>query len=152
LRSYFLSLLIAIAMSACANASKISAVRLGMTKQEVISVMGTPTSVSAQGKSEFLNYALSETDDHAFLGITTPYYVRLIDGRVESFGRLGDFNSTRPPTVRIENDQNINQEVKVKTTDDLYTELQKLKQLQDSGVITEEEFRAQKKRLLEKRQ
>ncbi len=152
MRSYFLSLLIAIAMSACANASKISAVRLGMTKQEVISVMGTPTSVSAQGKSEFLNYALSETDDHAFLGITTPYYVRLIDGRVESFGRLGDFNSTRPPTVRIENDQNINQEVKVKTTDDLYTELQKLKQLQDSGVITEEEFRAQKKRLLEKRQ
>ncbi len=134
----------------CANAGKISAVRLGMSKQEVLSVMGSPTSVSAQGRAEFLNYALSETDDHAFLGVTTPYYVRLIDGRVESYGRLGDFDSAQRPAVRVEGQQTIRQEVKVESSGDLYTDLQKLKQLQESGVITEEEFKAQKKILLEK--
>ena len=112
--------------------------------------MGAPASVSAQGRAEYLNYALSETDDHAFLGVTRPYYVRLVDGRVESYGRTGDFDSTRTPTVRVESDQTIRQDVKVKGSGDLYTELKKLKELKDTGVITEAEFQSQKKKLLEK--
>lgn len=111
---------------------------------------GHPASVSAQGRSEYLNYSLSETDDQALYGITRPYYVRLVDGRVESYGRTGDFDSTKTPTVRLESDQTIKQDVQVKGSGDLYTELKKLKELKDSGVITEEEFQAQKKRLLEK--
>jgi hypothetical protein len=143
-------LLIGFAVAGCATAGKISGVRIGMTKQEVVAVMGPPASVSAQGKSEYLNYSLSETDDQAFYGITRPYYVRLIDGRVESFGQTGDFDSTKTPTVRIESDQSIKQDVHVKGSGDLYTDLKKLKELKDSGVITEEEFQTQKKKLLEK--
>lgn len=140
-----------LALSGCAaTANKISSVQLGMTKVDVLKVMGEPTSVSAQGGAEYLNYALTETDDDAFMGRTKPYYVRLINGKVESYGRTGDFDSTKTPTVRLESDQSIKQDVQIKGSGDLYTELKKLKELKDSGVITEEEFQVQKKKLLEK--
>lgn len=150
MRRVFVITLIALALNGCATAGKIAGVRLGMTKDEVIAVMGKPASVSAQGRAEYLNYALSETDDQAFYGVSSPYYVRLVDGRVESFGRTGDFDSTKTPTFRLESDQTIKQDVAVKDSGDLYTELNKLKELKDSGVITEEEFQAQKKKLLDK--
>lgn len=136
----------------CATANKISNVQMGMTKQDVIRVMGPPASTSAKGKTEYLNYSLSETDDQAFYGITKPYYVRIINGRVDSFGRLGDFDSTQKPTVRIETKENIKTQSDVKTSGkaDLYSELMKLKQLRDEGLITQEEFEKEKKELLEK--
>lgn len=134
-------------LTGCATANKISGVQLGMTKDEVVRVMGKPASVSAQGGSEYLNYALSETGDDAFRGWTEPYYVRLVNGKVESYGRTGDFDSTKTPTVRLESDQTIRQDRR--GSGDLYTELKKLKDLKDSGVITEDEFQAQKKKLLE---
>ena len=134
-------------LAGCATAYKISGVQLGMTKDDVIRVMGKPTSVSAQGGSEYLNYALSETDNDAGRGWTKPYYVRLINGKVESYGRSGDFDSTKTPTIRLESDQTIKHDVRGGS--DLYTELKKLRELKDSGVITENEFQAQKKKLLE---
>ena len=92
-------------LAACATANKISGVQLGMTKDEVFRVMGNPISVSAQAGLEYLNYVLSEPHDSAFRGWTTayyvrgirttPYYVRLINGKVESYGRTGDFDSTK---------------------------------------------------------
>ncbi len=114
--------------------------------------MGPPASTSAKGKTEYLNYSLSETDDQAFYGITKPYYVRIINGRVDSFGRLGDFDSTQKPTVRIETKENIKTQSDIKTSGeaDLYSELMKLKQLRDEGLITQEEFEKEKKELLEK--
>ena len=147
-----LLLSIAFLLAGCATANKISNVQMGMTKQDVIRVMGPPVSTSATGKTEYLNYSLSETDDQAFYGITKPYYVRIINGRVDSFGRLGDFDSTQKPTVRIETKENIKTQSDVKTSGkaDLYSELMKLKQLRDEGLITQEEFEKEKKELLEK--
>jgi outer membrane protein assembly factor BamE (lipoprotein component of BamABCDE complex) len=140
----------AVSLAGCATATKISGVQLGMTKEEVIKVMGPPASVSAKGDNEYLNYSLSETDDQAFYGITRPYYVRLINGRVDSYGRLGDFDSTQKPTVRIEKDETIKADVKTSEKKDLYSELKKLKQLKDDGIITQQEFEKEKKELLEK--
>lgn len=134
-------------LAACATANKISGVQLGMAKNEVFRVMGNPISVSAQAGSEYLNYALSETPDDAFRGWTKRYYVRLVDGKVESYGRTGDFDSTKTPTVRLESDHTVRQDTRAGS--DLYTELKKLKDLKDSEVITEAEFQAQKKKLLE---
>lgn len=130
----------------CATAHKINNVQLGMTKQEVIAAIGKPTSISAKDGTEYLNYRFSETDDHAFYGVTTPYFVRLVNGKVDSYGRTGDFDSTQKPTVRVETDENI----KVQEDGDLYTELKKLKELKDEGILTEEEYQAQKKRALSK--
>ncbi len=139
-------------IAGCATAHIISKVQIGMTKEEVIKVMGPPASTSAKGNTEYLNYSLSETDDQAFYGITRPYYVRLINGRVDSYGRLGDFDSTQKPTIKIETDENIKTQTEVKSSgkEDLYSELMKLKQLKEEGLITQEEFEKEKKELLDK--
>lgn len=142
----------AVLLAGCATAHKITRVTIGMTKEKVIKVMGRPASTSAKGNTEYLNYALSETDDDAFRGWTRHYNVRLVNGRVDAYGRLGDFDSTQKPTVRIETDEKIETQtdVKVKGTQDLYSELMKLKQLRDEGLLTQEEFEKEKKELLEK--
>ncbi|MES2580068.1 MAG: hypothetical protein V4552_05925 [Pseudomonadota bacterium] len=88
--------------------------------------MGEPVSVSAKDGTEYLNYKLSETDDDAFRGWTSPYYVRLINGKVDSYGRTGDFDSTKNPTIKIEKDESI----KVTGDKDMYTELKKTKRTQ----------------------
>lgn len=142
-----LLLVIFLIITGCATAGMINGVQLGMTQEEVVTIMGKPVSVSAQGGSKYLNYKLSETDDDAFRGWTIPYYVRLIDGKVESFGRAGDFDSTQKPTIRIERKDDVNLNVKRKP--DLYSELKKLKELRNDGILTEEEFQTQKKKILE---
>ena len=123
----------------------------GMSKQEVIAVMGAPASVSTHGSSQYFNYSVCDTDNQTLNGIMHPYVVRLIDGRVESYGTTGDGNSPQTPIGRHESDQIVKQDVRTKEPVDLYTELMKWKELKDSSVITEEEFRFQKRRILEKR-
>lgn len=135
----------------CATANKISGVQVGMTKAEVIKTMGTPTSSSAHGADlEYLNYALAETSDDAFWGATKPYFVRLVKGRVDAFGRHGDFDSTKTPTVRVETDSTIKTSATNSGNTDLFNELQRLKALKDDGTLTEEEFIAAKKKVLNK--
>ncbi|MBK7207662.1 MAG: SHOCT domain-containing protein [Elusimicrobia bacterium] len=143
-------LILALVLMGCATAGKISSVQIGMTKGEVISVMGRPASISAKDGTEYLNYSLSETSDQAFYGITRAYFVRLINGIVDSYGRLGDFDSTQKPTVKIETDENIKSTSETPKKIDLYTELQKLKQLKEEGLITPQEYEREKKELLEK--
>jgi outer membrane protein assembly factor BamE (lipoprotein component of BamABCDE complex) len=143
---YSVLILIGFLLIGCATSGKINAVNMGMTKEQVIKVMGNPVSVSAKGSTEYLNYKLSETDDDAFMGWTTPYYVRVVDGKVDSYGRTGDFDSTQKTTIKIETDENI----KVKNSGDLYTDLRKLKELRDDGILTEAEYQSQKKKVLSK--
>jgi outer membrane protein assembly factor BamE (lipoprotein component of BamABCDE complex) len=97
---YFV-LAVMVLLSACATAGRINRVSLGMTKEEVISVMGNPVSTSANGDTEFLSYRLSETADEAFAGVVRPYFIRVKNGKVDSYGRAGDFNSTKDPTVNV---------------------------------------------------
>jgi hypothetical protein len=73
----------------CATAQKLNRLNLGMTKQEVISVMGAPDTTGAQGDREYLVYRLSDTKVESFVGFTEPYVVELKGGKVEAFGRRG---------------------------------------------------------------
>ena len=91
----------------CATAYRMTNVSLGMSKDEVIKKIGKPVSVSAQGGTEYLHYRFSETGDDDFHGITTPYYVRLVDGKVESYGCMGDFDSAKPTETKSIIDLNI---------------------------------------------
>ena len=59
-----------------------------MTKDEVIKILGSPVSVSAKDDAEYLNYNFSESETKKSHEITAPYFVRLINGKVESYGRL----------------------------------------------------------------
>jgi hypothetical protein len=77
-----------------------------MSKAEVIQVLGQPQSTRASGGVEYLIYSLSE-------GVSKPgttlfpvsiegqYFVQLVGGRVESYGRVGDFDSTKDPTLNL---------------------------------------------------
>lgn len=90
------ALFVCLLLAGCATpGQKFSALRLGMSKAEAIAVMGRADRVSAQGATEYLLY-------NPPLGELREYYVRFVDGRLESFGQNGDFNSTRPPTIRVE--------------------------------------------------
>ena len=74
----------------CAGAhsfQKMNHLKIDMTKQEVIEVLGAPDSTSATRKVEYLKYRINTG-----LFSTAEYYVRLIDGKVESYGEQGDFN------------------------------------------------------------
>jgi hypothetical protein len=87
-----------------------------MTKAEVLRVMGQPQSVSAKDGLEYLLYTLGEgmkvTNDASgrtnFDQVKNLYFVRLKGGAVESFGRVGDFDSTKIPETKQTIDVNIN--------------------------------------------
>jgi outer membrane protein assembly factor BamE (lipoprotein component of BamABCDE complex) len=148
-----LTLSISLILFGCATSHRMNKVGLGMTKQEVIQAIGKPVSVSAQGQSEYLNYKLSETSDDAFYGITTPYYVRVYEGKVDSYGRMGDFDSTKDPRkIIVEREDTIKADITTTESNesDMYSELMKIKQLRDEGLLTEEEFQTEKKQVLEK--
>ena len=66
---------------------KMNHLKIDMTKQEVIEVLGAPDSTSATRRVEYLKYRI-----HRGLFSTADYYVRLINGKVESYGEGGDFN------------------------------------------------------------
>ena len=86
MRQLVLCLLI-VAVAACANARLTERLRVGMTKADVIAAMGRPLSFGADKQSEVLYYRLYEeglaSDPHT-------YFVRLVDGKVASFGRLAE--------------------------------------------------------------
>ena len=60
-----------------------------MTKQEVIHQLGPAHTTAAQGNVEILTYWM----DRENRGGKEEYFVKLIDGKVESFGHKGDFDS-----------------------------------------------------------
>ena len=136
----------------CATAHKMNMVGLGMTKAEVIQTLGKPVSVSAQGKAEYLNYSLCEKGwPSPSCNITTPYYVRLVDGKVESYGRMGDFDSTKDPRkIIVEREDTIKADINSHGSGepDMYTKLMKIKQLKEEGLLTEEEFQQEKTKIL----
>ena len=76
-------------MLGCAGTSKkINNVQLGMTKSDVIAVMGEPNYSSVREDIEILNYKLTSN-----VLFTDEYIVRLKQGKVDLFGRRGDFGS-----------------------------------------------------------
>ncbi len=106
-RLLFALVLTAILTTGCATAYKMNSINIGMTKQKVISVLGPPRSTSAKNGVEYLSYRFSETNDNAFYGISSSYFVRIINGKVDSYGRLGDFDSTKPIETKRTIDLNI---------------------------------------------
>jgi hypothetical protein len=92
---------VAVALCGCASTShKMNSVNVGMTKAEVIAVLGPPASTSAREGVEYMIYKLR---DHVELDpLKAPYtkqdyFVRLCSGKVDAFGKVGDFDSTQIP-------------------------------------------------------
>lgn len=132
----------------CATSGLINKINIGMNRDEVIQIIGNPLSISAQGNTEYLNYRFSETNDDAFRGLTSPYFVRIINGKVESFGRVGDFDSTKTPTLKIENDTRIQSNLDSEKSNTITIKLKELKQMKDDGILNSSEYEKMKLKIL----
>ncbi|MFB2863411.1 SHOCT domain-containing protein [Aeromonas sp. MdU4] len=77
---------------------------------------------------------------------TFDYTFRCLDRSDASLGRP----ELKDPTIDVRLDQNIKNTGSVESKSDLYTELKKLDQLKRDGILTENEFQEQKKKLLER--
>lgn len=115
-----------IGCAAAPRASKMNEVSLGMSKAQVIAAIGTPDTSSAIDGVEYLVYGLHEeltgservsctaisvlslgTGAWQCRGAEDDYFVRIENGAVTAYGRVGDFDSTQVPEATI----NVNKEV-----------------------------------------
>jgi hypothetical protein len=109
----------------CAGtASKTNQLSLGMTKSQVVEVMGEPTSSRATDGIEYMVYRLTAGSTAgtnagcAALGVITfgmayavrpectggervDYFAQFKDGKLISYGKVGDFNSTKNPALDL---------------------------------------------------
>jgi len=155
-------------LSGCAEvpARKMEQVKVGMTKAEVIAVMGKPaatapitgrvqTQRNSTGESdEYFKYLLVEKENELWNWWNQkPYFVSFSEDKVDAFGKLADFDSGDNSPQTQKNGQAILPVEGVKTSSavetDIPEKLRALKRLESEGVITHDDFEKQKKKLLE---
>ena len=149
-----LVLLVAGMLAGCATADRLNRVHIGMNQEEVIAIMGPPNSKSAQGNIEYLTYYLSNESRPG----DQPYSVRLVDGKVESFGRFAQLfdiynrpvagSTQASPAYGPTYGSVYPVAANPVGTPGLASEIQRLKTLKDQGILTEDEFQRGKDRLL----
>lgn len=127
---------------------KLADIRLGMTKEEVQSVLGPPDSTSAEVNAELMTYYL-ELPAHVAVYERQPrYLVRLVNGRVESFGRFAELFDLYLRPVAREVPGQPGSPLRAQGPRDLASELARLKTLRDQGVLSDGEFEKAKARVL----
>ena len=84
-------------------------ISVGMSKPEVFQILGLPDSVAAKDGVEYLNYRLTTAMSSYRTSKTfvDDYFVRLHNGKVDAFGKSGDFDSAKDPTVNVNVKQQI---------------------------------------------
>jgi len=94
---FFLVLVILSSVIGCANTGKLMKLQLDMTKEEVIRAMGEPDAARGSMRNKYdqvievWEYLLSKTDDDAFHGWKTPYWMYFYNGRLVQWGEAGDW-------------------------------------------------------------
>jgi len=123
-------------------------IRAGMSEDQVINLIGKPTTRAMQGGILYLEYKSYDYNPLIDWGPKNHdvFFVRLIDNKVESFGRKGDFDSTKNPTQEIK----IEKSVTDKNAFDLKAELEKLEKLKKDGTLNEAEYQELRKKLIDK--
>ena len=146
-----LALLICFGLVGCATTDSLTQISLGMTKEQVIQRIGSPTSVSAKGNIEIFRYYLYQPLGQGMLDTRrTDYFVAFKNGLVESYGKLGDFGTTAQPKEIIELDQKVTTSSADATGNaDIENKLKILNDLLVKGMITQADFDQQKKKLLD---
>ena len=80
----------------------ISTVSIGMDKKEVVSLQGEPFRVAAMDGSEYFIYRGFDKEIFKPNGFMVyEAFIRFKDGKVDAYGRLDDFDSTRHKELLI---------------------------------------------------
>jgi hypothetical protein len=74
---YFILIFVLFGIGCASAPEKMSGLRVGMTKEEALNVMGSPDQTAANTRAEALFYRKG----------WDWYYVNLVDGKVESYGQ-----------------------------------------------------------------
>ena len=100
--------LLLVFISACGTTSHygkrpdFSKVAVGMSQKQVVDTLGKPDDMAAKDGTVYLNYIYTPWYDHNGAdGSGEYYFVRLVGNKVDSFGRRGDFDSTKNPEQTI---------------------------------------------------
>jgi Short C-terminal domain/SmpA / OmlA family len=142
-----LSLLVAVALlGGCATADKLNNIRVGMTKDQALAIMGKPDSTSGTANVEYLTYYLEGDGTY---GRDRPYMLRVVDGKVESFGRFTQlWDLQYRPVNNVPNSSAATTMGPPPTGPDVATQIERLKALKDQGALTDTEFQMAKAKLL----
>ena len=101
---HILILIVAVLLAGCSSTKnlKLSAISIGMKKQEVISFYGEPFRVAAIDSSEYFIYRGFDNELFKSNGFMVyEAFIRFKDGKVDAYGRLDDFDSTRHKALLI---------------------------------------------------
>ncbi|MEW6304850.1 MAG: outer membrane protein assembly factor BamE [Verrucomicrobiota bacterium] len=99
---HILPLLVALLCGCASSSSRLNKLSVGMTKPDVLQAMGSPHSTSAKEGTEYMIYYLGRGNRIVTQSrYAERYFVRLKDGKVDAFGKMGDFDSTKDPTVNV---------------------------------------------------
>ena len=93
-----LVLLLCLELCGYATAGNINSVSLGMSKEDVIKLMGKPESTSEINGTEYLKYKVAETGENRSNVIYVPYYVWIKGGKVTTYGRFPNFDPHPTPS------------------------------------------------------
>jgi hypothetical protein len=152
MRSLVLCSAVALVAVGCAHPKPepdLGLIKVGMTKAEVSAALGKPTRVSVQGGIEVFEYEAFDENNRVGVGLVRSNYrylfVRFMNDKAESFGRKGDFDSTKNPTT----------EQKITTVSEtprfnLESELLRLGKMKSNGLITDDEYLQLRKNAIEK--
>jgi hypothetical protein len=82
-----LLLLLCAGLAGCVSMSKrLDKVKIGMSREEVIRIMGKPESTMQSLQGEILRYELTESIND---WMPATYYIYIANGKVKQFGRMG---------------------------------------------------------------
>ena len=83
------------ANASCETTSKMNRVALGMTKREVVSSIGSPSSTSSPGQGvEILHYHLNPRSGPIVNLIRDDYIIKIVNGKVVSYGKADDLDGS----------------------------------------------------------
>jgi outer membrane protein assembly factor BamE (lipoprotein component of BamABCDE complex) len=147
----------------CAKASfDINRIQVGMSEDQAFMALGKPSLAIRQGNVRYLEYETFDQD--RWFGVPRKenvqrFFVRLVDGRVESFGDKKNLDPAKVPTGWADADpkpvtdpkpEPVTTKPAAAAPFDLRTELEKLEKLKKDGLITEAEFKELRQRALDK--
>ena len=82
MRRFLIAATVAGLLAGCAPWLGMEKISIGMSKAEVLAQLGTPTDVAGAGNVEYFWY-------NPVNRFWQRYYVRIVNGKVESYGPLG---------------------------------------------------------------
>ena len=101
---HILTTIAVVLLVGCASAKRLnlSSISIGMNKQKVITLKGEPFRVAAIDGMEYFIYRGFDKELFKLNGFMVyESFIRFKDGKVDAYGRLDDFDSTRHKVLLI---------------------------------------------------